>query len=244
MAHPPRTNMISSGRQSKPCSLTGAVVLLLAIASCSNTPQTPPPTQALGQVPLAPAGPGDVPHSLVYREPDLDTRPAPKCFYIPQTEIYTGPQALFLDVTEQQKQNVADLVAAAFRRAIGKHQRVTTVAGPGCATLQLYLTGVTRSTPSEDIESGEYGNLVGVSDASARNLQASVNGTITVAGKFVAADGAILAGFVDKVGTDAFDVPRDASPPEIAKLAAAILAGDIASAVDREVAVQKHNQHR
>jgi hypothetical protein len=219
----------------------GAVALLLAVAGCSDTSGRPAQTDVLGSVPLAPARQGDVPNSLVYRAPDLDTRPAPRCFYIPPTEIDTGKEAVFLEVTEQQKQIVADAVTTAFRHAIGQHQRVTTTAGPGCATLQLYLTGVTKTTPGQDMSGSPYSSLLGMSDVSGRNLQASVNGTITVAGKFMTPDGSVLAGFVNKVGTNAFDIPPNASPREIAMLAAARLATDIAGAVDREVEVQKKN---
>jgi Protein of unknown function (DUF3313) len=218
---------------------TGALVILLTVAACGSTPPPPAPTNVLGSVPLAPAGSSDVPNSLVYRAPDLNTRPAPRCFYIPQTQIASGPGTIFLGITEPQKQSVAEAVTAAFRHAIGQHQRVENTAQPGCATLQLYLSGVTKSTPGQQLEGSPYGNVMGLSDVSSRNLQASVNGTITVAGKFVAPDGGVLAAFVNKVGTSAFDIPLNASPRDVAELAAARLANDIAGAVDREVAIQK-----
>ncbi len=224
-------------RRLKDCIPTG-VLVLLTVAACA-APPPPAPTDVLGSVPLERAGSRDVPNSLVYRAPDLDTRPAPRCFYIPPTEIASGPGTLFLDVTEQQKQVVADAVTAAFRHAIGQHQRVEDTAQRACATLQLYLTGVTKSTPGQQLQDSAYSNVLGLSAGSSRNLQASVNGTITVAGKFVAPDGSVLAGFVNKVGTSAFDIPLNASPREIASLAAARLANDIAGAVDREVAIQK-----
>jgi hypothetical protein len=226
--------------QSNRCCGPGVVALLLAVAACSNSSQ-PAATNVLGPVPLAPATQGDVPNSLVYRAPDLDTMQPPRCFYIPPTQVDTGKEAVFLEVTEQQKQLVADAVTAAFRRSIGQHQRVATSAEPGCATLQLYLTGVTKTTPGQSLSGSPYNSLMGVSDVSGRNLQASVNGTITVAGKFLAPDGTVLAGFVNKVGTNAFDIPSNASPQDIARLAAARLASDIAGAVDREVEVQKKN---
>ena len=225
--------------RSRICSRLGATALVVAVAACSNPPPRVP-TNVIGQVPMAPAGPRYIP-SLSYRAPDLDTMPAPKCFYIPETQIDTGPHALFLETTDQQKQNVAEVVTAAFRHAIGQHQRTSDTADPGCATLQLYLSGITIMKPGQ-----EYGtlsaNVLNESDANMRNLQASVNGTITVAGKFVAQDGTLLSAFVSRVGTNAFDIPATASPREIARLAAARLAGDVAGAVDREVAVQKRNQ--
>ncbi|HEY0184139.1 MAG TPA: DUF3313 family protein [Rhodopila sp.] len=213
--------------------------MLLAVAACSDASRPPGPTSALGSVPLAPSGPGDVPNALVYRAPDLDTRPAPRCFYIPPATIDTGPEAVFLDMNDQQKKVVAEVVTDAFRHAIGQHQTISITPGPGCATLQLFLTGVTRTEPGKDFSGSPYSSLMGMSDVSGRNLQASVNGTITVAGKFVAPNGTVLAGFVSKVGTNAFDIPPNASPKEVAMLAAARLAGDIAAAVDREVEVQK-----
>jgi Protein of unknown function (DUF3313) len=234
----PRLRRSNSGRR------IAGLVVVLAVAACSNASQRPAPTDVLGPIPLAPSGPNDVPNSLVYRSPDLDSKPAPRCFYIPATQIATGKEARFLEVTEQQKQIVADAVTDAFRHAIGQHQRVSTTSAPDCATLQLYLTGVTRSTPDQSVEGGAYGNFLGMTDTQGRNMQASVNGTITVAGKFTAPDGSVLAGFVDRVGTNAFDIPRDATPRQIAMLAAAHLASDLASAVDREVAVQRHNQGR
>ena len=219
------------------------VLVFLTAAACSNPSVPPAPTNALGSdVPVTRAGPGDVPNSLVYRAPDLDTRPPPSCFHIPPALIATGKGTLFLEVNDQEKQLVAEEVTAAFRHALRRHQQVSDVAQRDCADLQLYLTGVTKSTPVQNADQGAYSNILGMSDVPARNLQASVNGSITVAGKFVAPNGDILAGFVNKVGTGSFDIPQNASQREILRLAAARIANDIAGAVDREVVLQKHNK--
>jgi uncharacterized protein DUF3313 len=237
-------DLMTSERRRKPRHRAGVVALLLAVSACSAASR-PPPADVLGQVPLAPAGPRDVPESFVYRAPDLDTLPAPRCFYIPPTGIDTRREAVFLDVTERQKQIVADAVTAAFRQAVGKHQRVSMEAEPDCATLQLYLTGVTKSVPRSDAGGDNpYSNLIGQTSQGGRNLQASINGTITVAGKFVAPNGNVLAGFVNKIGTNSFDIPMNASPDQIARLGAERVANDIAATVDREVLVQKRNQAR
>ena len=225
-----------------PIKIASIAGIFLPLAGCNDLSQRPTPPAPLAAVPLTPAPAGDVPNSLVFRAPDLDTRPAPRCFHIPPTEIAPpGKSVVFLNVTQQQKQAVADAVTDEFRRAIGRRQRLSNAPGADCATLQLYLTGVTKSTPDQDVAANPYGNLIGMSDVMARNLQASVNGTITVAGKFMAPNGDLLAAFVDKVGTGAIDIPSNATPRQIAMIGAAHIADDIAGAVDREVSVQKRN---
>ena len=240
LRHGRYTERMSAARFS--LKIAGIVGITLTFAGCNNLSQRPTAPASLASVPLSPATAGDVPNSLVFRAPDLDTRPAPRCFHIPPTEIAPpGKSVVFLNVTEQQKQIVADAVTEEFRRAIGRRQRLSNTPGPDCATLQLYLTGVTRSTPNENVAANPYGSIIGMSDVMARNLQASVNGTITVAGKFMAPNGDLLAAFVDKVGTGAIDIPSNATPRQIAMIGAAHIANDIAGAVDREVAVQKRH---
>jgi hypothetical protein len=216
----------------------GAIALVLAVASCG--PQmTTPTTDVLGnQVKLAPASQGDVPGSLVFRAPDLDTRPPPRCFYIPDTIIDTGKEAVFVDVNDQQKQVVAEEVTNAFRKAIGQHQRVSPTAAPTCATLQLYLTGIHRTVPNAGSEA-DYGILMGGLGAGQNR---SVYGAITVAGRFTAPDGTVLAGFVNKMESNSFNISPTATPRQIAMLTAQRLANEIASEVDQEVAVQRSNQ--
>jgi hypothetical protein len=221
-----------------------AAAILPVITSCSQVSQPLAPPPVLGELPLTQTAVGNIPNAQVFRAPDLDQQSAPRCFSIPQTVIASGPMTQFLDVTDPQKQVVAEAVTAAFRQAIGRHQHVMTKPRPDCVTLQLYLTGVTKSTPGESDVANPYATLLGVTDVRSRNLQASVNGTITVAGKFTGSNGNVLAAFVSKVGTSAFDIPADATPQEIARLAAAHLATDIAEAVDREVAIQKRNAPR
>jgi len=218
-----------------------AFTLVLGVAAC-GPPQTPPPPASIlgSQVKLGPAGQGDVPNSLVFRAPDLDTKPPPKCFYIPDTMIDTRPEAIFVDVNEQQKQAVAEEVTAAFKRAIGQHQRLSPTAGPGCVTLQLYLTGINRAVPAPDT-GGEYGILMGGLGVG-RPL--AVYGSITVAGRFNAPDGTALAGFVNKVETNSFNISPSSTPRQIAMLTAQRLANEIAGEVDEEVALQRANQKR
>jgi len=215
----------------------GAFSLVLAVAAC-GPPQKPlAGTNVLGNEQLSPST--NVPGAIVFRAPDLDTKPPPKCFYIPDTTIDNGPKAVFYDVNEQQKQAVAEEVTVAFRQAIGQHQRISPTAAPGCVTLQLYLTGIDRAVPMAPGAEADYGILMGGLGVG-RNL--SVYGSITVAGKFIAPDGAALAGFVNRVETNSFSIPPSSSPRQIAALTAQRLANEIASGVDREVALQKSNQ--
>jgi hypothetical protein len=217
----------------------GAFTLVLTVAACGPPPQPLSGTNVLGnQVKLGPAGQGDVPGSLVFRAPDLDSKPAPKCFYIPDTTIDNGQEAVFVDVNEQQKQAVAQEVTTAFRHAVGQHQRVSPTAAPDCVTLQLYLTGIDRAVPPPPGAEAQYGVLMGGLGLG-RNLP--VYGSITVAGKFVAPDGTALAGFVNRVETNSFNIPPSSSPRQIAALTAQRLANEIAGEVDQEVALQKGN---
>jgi hypothetical protein len=217
----------------------GAFTLVLAVAACGPPQQPLAGTNVLGDQKLAPAT--HIPGAMVFRAPDLDTKPPPKCFYIPDTTIDNGQEAVFTDVNEQQKQAVAQEVTTAFRHAIGQHQRVSPTAAPDCVTLQLYLTGIDRALPPPPATESQYGILMGGLGLG-RNL--SVYGSITVAGKFVGPDGAALAGFVNRVETNSFNIPPSSTPRQIAALTAQRLANEIASEVDQEVALQKSNQRQ
>lgn len=222
--------------------LSAVAILLLASAASCAPHQQPPPPSAVGNQPLAAST--EVPGALVYRVPNIDQLPPPRCFYIPDTQVYNGPDAQYYGVDEEQKAAVAKAVTDAFRREIGKHQRPCQASGPRVATLQLTLYGLKRTTPS-DISSSTNpyrALLTGSSGVSGgANLQAAVNGSITVAGKFTDSTGAVLAGFVNGVSSNDFNLPMDASPLEIAKLGADKIASEVAGAIDHQVALQRQN---
>jgi hypothetical protein len=216
-----------------------SAVAVLLLAACAQR-QPPPPPAAVGNQPLAAST--EVPGALVYRVPNIDQLPPPRCFYIPDTQVYNGPDARYFGVDEQQKEAVAKVVTEAFRRELGRHQRLCEASGPRVATLQLTLFGLKRTTPSDissstnpygSLLTGAYGNVGG------SNLQAAVNGSITVAGKFTDSTGAVLAGFVNSVSSNDFDLPLDAGPLEIAKLGADKMASEVAGAVDHQIARQR-----
>jgi hypothetical protein len=77
-----------------------AIVLLASAASCAPH-QPPPPPSAVGNQPLAAST--EVPGALVYRVPNIDQLPPPRCFYIPDTEVYNGPDAQYYGVDEEQR---------------------------------------------------------------------------------------------------------------------------------------------
>jgi hypothetical protein len=214
----------------------GAFTLVLTVAACGPPPQPLAGTNVLDQK-LGPST--NIPGAMTFRAPDLDSKPAPKCFYIPDTIIDNGKEAVFVDVNEQQKQAVAQEVTTAFRHAIGQHQRVSPAPSPDCVTLQLYLTGIDRAVPIPPGAEANYGILMGGLGLG-RNL--SVYGSITVAGKFIAPDGTALAGFVNRVETNSINISPSSTPRQIAAITAQRLANEIAVQVDQEVALQKSNQ--
>lgn len=219
-----------------------ACAALLLLAGC-NQADTPHATPALGaNVPLSAAGARDVPGSLVFRAPDLDRRPAPRGFYIPATIIYNGESDRFLNIDDAQKRNVANIVTAAFRQALGRHQRVVDAPGPGIVTLQLLITGIHRTVPSDLVA---YDNalspFIPVTDVAEGNIQAQVAGSIMLAGKFVDPSGKLLAGFEGRLSTASFDLPPNATPTQIAQMVVYRYAEEIATTVDQEVSVQRAN---
>src|ERR1700759_5251053 len=93
------------------------IVTGLLIASCA---QPPPPPSAYGNVSLRPST--EISGAMVYRAHDLDSLPPPRCFYIPETKIYNGPDARYYEADEQQKAAVAKVLTDAFRSRIGQDQ--------------------------------------------------------------------------------------------------------------------------
>lgn len=211
-----------------------AVVLL---ASCA---QPPPPPAAYGNVPLRAST--ELPGAMVFRVRNLNSLPPPRCFFIPEAKIYNGPDARYYEVDEQQKAAVAKVLTDAFRRHIGQDQALCQASGPRVATLQLTLFGLKRIVPSNvSGATSLYSAYVAQTDVDPRNLEASVNGSLTVGGKFTDSTGTVLAGFVDSVSSDDFDLPLNASPLDIARLGADQLATEVAQAVNRQIARQKRN---
>ena len=217
-----------------------AILLLASAASCAPHPPPPPPPSAVGNQPLTAST--QVPGAMVYRVPNIDQLPPPRCFYIPDAQVYNGPNAQYFGVDDPEKQVVATEITNAFRREIGRHQRLCQASAPRVATLQLTLVGLRRTVPS-DISSSTnpYSSILIGGVTGGANLQAAVNGSITVAGKITDSTGALLAGFVNSVSSNDFTLPLDASARQIAQLGADKLAKDIAGAIDHVVALQRQN---
>jgi len=193
----------------------------------------------VGNVPLTTST--EIPGALVYRAKGLNELPAPRCIYIPDTQVYNGPNAQYENVDEQQKGFVAKLITYAFRQEIGRHQRLCQTPGPGGPTLQLTLFGLKRTTPTEISPTVPYGWAIAASDLNTSGMEVAINDSMTLGGKLSDSDGKVLGGFVDTVSSSDFTLSSHGPPAEMARLGADKIAREIAQAVDREIARERKN---
>jgi hypothetical protein len=177
-----------------PCAAVAAL-----LAGC--TPQQNAGESALGtNVPLASASNltgAAPPGTQVWRAPDIAQYPATD-FYIPPVKVDTGAEARFTGVDPQQ---IAAMLTADVRRAVGQRFRVVNTPGPGTHSLELTLVQLVPPQPMY-ISNGPYPwaqAIVGMP-----NANAATGGQMLVAGKSVIpATGKLLAAFVVPV------TPRD-----------------------------------
>jgi hypothetical protein len=181
--------------------LTGAV----AVAGCASSL----PPVAYEQLPsatlLRPVKNSEEPFQ--YRSAMADLRGYSKLAIDPVT-IYSGPDAQFGSVSQEDRQIVADYMGRTFIEVLGKRYRIVAAPQPGAARLHLTLTGLKTSTPvlstvSHIVPFGLVANGVRKAEGDDGTFYGSVS---YAAELFDASTGDLLRAYVMKETAGALDV--------------------------------------
>ena len=211
--------------------LTAAACLMLLTACNRGQPnqtvaqQVVPPGEQLQQV-------GD--GTYVYRTPNIEVGKY-HGIYVAPTIIYSGPDAVFDGVTQQDVQDLAQLATTDFRRELATKYVVLDQPTANSITLQLTLAGITRSRPGMDAATklNPIGLYASIARGAAGKPSAFV-GSATLAGEVTAsATGEVLGGFVAKRSPQSFDIDAALSTQDAAAAAIGRGAADFRAALDR-----------
>ena len=215
----------------RPIVLLAAAGLILLTACNRGQPSQAVATQVTPEgAQLQQVGDG----TYVYRTPGIDIKKY-HGIYVAPTVVYSGPDAVFEGVTQQDLQDLAALATTDFRRELATKYVVVDQPAATSITLQLTIAGVTRSRPGMDAATklNPIGLFASVARGAAGKPSAFV-GSATLAGEITASStGEVLGGFVAKRSPQSFDIDAALSTQDAAAAAIGRGAADFRAALDR-----------
>jgi hypothetical protein len=143
--------------------------------------------------------------TLVYRAPNVDARRYTR-FIVDPVDIYRGADAQFGDLSEQDKQQMAQFMRSEFVRILGN--RNASASGANVARLHLTLAGLENNVPgvatvAHVAPAGLVLNVIN----SATDRPGSFTGSTTIAGEVLDSESnRIIVSFVQKRYPDAMDI--------------------------------------
>ena len=208
----------------------------LLLVSCTAEPPEQPQSLSLGAQMLPSAHESG---TLVFRNASVEVRRYSR-FMIEPVEVYSGPDAHFGGVSEQEVAELAQFMHAEFTRAIGERYPIVRAAAPDVARLKLTLAGIESNTPfvataSRVLPIGLAANLA----KSAVGAPGSFTGSVTFAGQlYDATSNELIAAFLTRQAPDALDVRATLSTRDAAQAAISDSAMRLRNAIDRMQAGQ------
>lgn len=147
-------------------------------------------------------------NTLVYVKPGVDAKKYTK-FYIDPVQIYRGADAQFGNITEQQKQEMADFIRSEFIRVLKKSFKVVDRPdGTGVLRIRFTLAGVQETViplavATHALPAGLVMNL----GMSATHMKGSFMGSIVFGGEFFDGEtGRLEAAFLTRKSPNAMNI--------------------------------------
>lgn len=216
-----------------------------ALAGCTGTQPLPYPGP-LSSAQLQPDA-TDIAGQMLYSHSERIDWRAYSNILIEPIEIYRGSDSQFEDVTEEDREALAQYMDARFSDRLNARFSLVTRTGPDTLRLKLTLTGATASTPMIgtftrfDLAGGPY-NLV----QALRGKEGLFTGSVTYAVEiFDASTDRLLMAYVARQYPNAWNIKAtfgklDASRAGIDKAADDLAARLTRSPTDREVTENNH----
>lgn len=157
------------------------LIVLPPLVSACSSPEHPTAAAAVASQPMTP---GAEPDTMRYVNPNVDLRRY-TAFIVDPVAIYNGADAQFGDVSDAEKQSLADYMHSEFVKELSKHHRVVSSAGPNVLRIHLTLAGVETTRPAlatvtHLVPAGLAMNLL----KGGTGGQGTFMGSVTIAGNF------------------------------------------------------------
>jgi hypothetical protein len=194
-----------------------AIAALLLLGACASKPAIPPSIVNIsGLIPLSGT---ELPTVRAYQTPTYDHTRYRGLLIEPVT-VYEGSEADFGHVSEADRQRVAAMLTAEFKRVVGADFRVVDAAGPGIVRLHMSLIGIDESHPV--LSTALRLTPVGIALSGARGIEgkgAPFTGDINIAGvAYDSENGQVLVAAQALIGPSAVNVTSGITPLRAAEL--------------------------
>jgi predicted small secreted protein len=192
------------------------LLVALVIAGCSSTPGARESVQESAQMQPAEWNP----QVMLYRNADVNIGQYRKVMLLP-IEIYTGSDAEFRGVSEQEQQEMAGHLRSDVEKVLKEKNLLATQPGPDIARLRLILAGLQKTRPVGSVVA--HALPIGLAlnlGKGAMGKSGSLMGTATVGGEFTdSTNGTLIATFLVKEAPNAMDVTAIVSEWDASKKA-------------------------
>ena len=206
------------------------VLTIAGLAGCTSPEMTQRPAD-MASVSAVRQDP-DRPGAWLYKAQNVDFRPYTRFIVEPAT-IYRGPEASFAGLSDAQLSELAAMLTAESRRALGDSYTVTTRPAPG--TLRI----VQKIVSVEEGSSGTSGSRILPIGAVSNAVQGAPGGSGGFTGSLVVATevydaqtSKLLAAAVRRYTPPVFDVEATMSSMDTARTGVRQAAADLRTAVD------------
>jgi len=178
-------------------------LIFIFLAGCASMPQAFEDKEASRKVHPS----QEFHNTLIYVKPDVDVKKYTK-FYIEPVQIYRGADAQFVNITEEQKQKMADFIQNEFIKTLKKSFEVVDGPGPGVLRIRFILAGVQETVvPLATLTHALPAGLVMNLGLSAAHMNGSFMGSIVFGGEFFDGEtGKLEAAFLTKKSPNAMNI--------------------------------------
>jgi hypothetical protein len=150
--------------------------LVVVLAACAS--KGPEVIDTNGLVPIKET---KLPNVRAFRAPDFE-RSQYHAIMVEPTTLYQGADADWGNTSPEDRQRIADMLTAEFKRVLGEKSKLVDQPGPGVARLDLTLIGINQSHPV--LSTALRLTPVGLVMSAARGVQskgAAFTGSINIA---------------------------------------------------------------
>lgn len=210
--------------------LVASGLIALGLSACASGPNEMSGLRSAEKLQPNPTNP----NGLIYKRPGVDFKQFTK-FIIPPVEVYSGADANFSNATEQEKQQIVDLMQREFTGALAERYAIVTSPGPGVARIKLTLAGIETNTPvlataARVIPIGLAINAISATAGQQGMFMGSVTYAIEI---FDSQSGELIAAALERRSPSAIDITATLGRIDAARSAVRDGANRLREAIDR-----------
>ena len=179
------------------------LAIFIFLAGCASMPQALEEKEASREMRHS----QEFRNALIYVKPNVDVKKY-RQFYVEPVRIYRGADAQFADISEEQKQKMADFIRNEFIKALKKSFEVVDKPGPGVLRIRFTLAGLQETVmPLATVTHALPAGLVVNLGLSAAHMNGSFMGSIVFGGEFFDGEtGELEAAFLARKSPNAMNI--------------------------------------